>query len=157
MTALRPIAAPLKPRIMSHTVPSVSPLVEGKLPATPRAIAKVVSAILSIGSTPRTAANGATVHNGIAVAISSGLIEFAGKSTKVRPRLALLTALLARGSPNPIGQQFLIERIWTGQRITSDAADVLDQLAKELSSAVASIGLEIKITKGVGIGLRVAE
>jgi DNA-binding response OmpR family regulator len=100
---------------------------------------------------------GAVTYNGITIDVAGGTIEFRHKSAKTKPRIALLAALLARASPNPVGQEFLVKRVWAGTRIPADAHEVLDQFARELRDLVSPIDLEIKITQGVGIGLRAAE
>lgn len=123
-------------------------------PSKPLAAARpaAVAAPASIASM-----NGATVYNGVGVDLVGGRIEFAHRAIKFAPREALLIALLARAMPTPVTHDFLRERVWAKTHKPVDAHDVLDHMARSCAPSLASIGLEIKITKGVGIGLRVAE
>jgi DNA-binding response OmpR family regulator len=101
--------------------------------------------------------NGATVYNGVGVDLAGCRIEFAHRAIKFAPRETLLIGLLARAMPTPVTHNFLRDRVWAKTHKPSDAAAILNDMARACAPSLASIGLEIKITKGVGIGLRVAQ
>lgn len=70
-----------------------------------------------------------------------------GHSIKVGPRAALLVAALDRAKPNPVGDEFLIGKIWT-QR-PANAREILEQLVVGLAS-LKPLGLEVRTHRGIG-------
>jgi hypothetical protein len=81
------------------------------------------------------------------ISVGREQITFAGKSARVTPRAALLVGLLAKAMPNPIGDDFLIAKLWTVR--PSLALEHLDSLVAELAS-VRKLGLEVRSLKGIG-------
>jgi hypothetical protein len=78
-------------------------------------------------------------------------ISYGSKFTEVTPRQAQLVGHLLRAFPNPVGREFLQEKLF-GK--TGTAIDVqLDMVARDLVKALPAISLELKITKGVGLSL----
>ncbi len=74
-------------------------------------------------------------------------VTFAGRQVRVTPRAAVLVGLLAKAKPNPIGDDFLIAKLWTVR--PSNAVEYLDGLVRELG-ALKKIGLEVRTLKGIG-------
>lgn len=74
-------------------------------------------------------------------------VNFAGRQVKVTPRAAQLVGLLAKAKPNPIGDDFLIAKLWNMR--PANAAEYLDSLVHELSS-LKKIGLEVRTLKNIG-------
>lgn len=70
-----------------------------------------------------------------------------GQRVRVGPRAALLVAALAKAKPNFVGDEFLINKIWT-QR-PAHAVDILDQLVRDLA-ALKPLGLEVRTQRGIG-------
>lgn len=70
-----------------------------------------------------------------------------GKNIKVGPRAALLVAALERAKPNPVGDEYLISKIWTKK--PDNARDLINQLVSELA-CLKAIGLEIRTHRGIG-------
>jgi hypothetical protein len=125
-------------------------------PARPMAApAEVVRPVSS--QPPRQPAIASVSYSGVTVDVEAGLIQFQGKPAKLRHRVAMLAALLARAIPNPIGLDFLRRRVWAGTRMPDDADYALSSLAMELADVVKALGLGIKVVKGAGIAMGVAE
>lgn len=74
-------------------------------------------------------------------------VTFAGRSVRVTPRAAMLVGLLVKAKPNPIGDDFLIGKLWTAR--PANAAEYLDGLVLELGT-LKKIGLEVRTLKGIG-------
>lgn len=81
------------------------------------------------------------------ISIGREEVSFRGRHVRVTPRAALLVGLLAKAQPLPVGDDFLINKLWT-QR-PSNAGEYLDGLMRELA-ALKQIGLEARTVRGVG-------
>lgn len=77
-------------------------------------------------------------------------ISYGGRTTELTAEQAELAALLARAMPTPVAREFLIKKLG----LTSAFAEqTLSTRASRLREAVATIGLEVKTVRGVGIAL----
>lgn len=79
--------------------------------------------------------------------VGRDVVTFNGRQVRVTPRAALLVGLLSKAKPNPIGDKFLIEKLWNAR--PSNAAEYLDGLVHELLS-LKKIGLEVRSLKNIG-------
>jgi len=79
--------------------------------------------------------------------IGRDVVTFNGRQVRVTPRAALLVGLLSKAKPNPIGDDFLIAKLWNAR--PSNAGEYLDGLVHELAS-LKKIGLEVRSLKGIG-------
>lgn len=70
-----------------------------------------------------------------------------GRSVKVGPRAALMVAALAKAKPNPVGDEFLISKIWTQRPM--HAVELVDGLVAHLV-VLKPLGLEVRTVRGVG-------
>lgn len=94
-----------------------------------------------------TAAPPAPVTGPGTISVGREEITFNGRRQRCTPRAAQLVGLLAKAKPNPIGDEFLIAKLWT-QR-PPNAGEYLDGLVHELGS-LKKIGLEVRTLKGIG-------
>lgn len=113
---------------------------EEAAPAQPKSVPQV-----SQPAAPRAAAPAGTGHRVITVGREE--VNFAGRHVRVTPRAAQLVGLLAKAKPNPIGDDFLIAKLWNVR--PSNAGEYLDGLMHELG-ALKKIGLEARSLKGIG-------
>jgi hypothetical protein len=125
---------------------------DGKTAAADKssAIAKPVVA----ASTARAPEMAGVTNAGIDVDIESGRITFRRQAIRLPQWDALLVALLARATPNPVGYDFLAKRVWAKQRVPDEYESALDQKARVCAVPLRSIGLEVVIAKNVGIAVR---
>jgi len=79
--------------------------------------------------------------------ISRDEIGRGGKRLKIVPRASLLLQALAKAKPNPVGDEYLIAKIWAVK--PAHANELLDQLVRDLGS-LKTIGLEIRSIRGAG-------
>lgn len=113
---------------------------EETAPAQPKSVPQV-----SQPTAPRAAASAGTGPRVITVGREE--VNFAGRHVRVTPRAAQLVGLLAKAKPNPIGDDFLIAKLWNVR--PSNAGEYLDGLMHELG-ALKKIGLEARSLKGIG-------
>ena len=107
---------------------------------------------------PPVAAEWCVTAHGITITLlrNAEAIEHGGAEMEINARQALFLSVLLKGSPNPIGRDFIAQKIWPGgPPATSDLA--LTQLTTELAAALAPIGLAVKAVRGVGIALQKIE
>lgn len=81
------------------------------------------------------------------ITAGSDHVNYGGRQVKVTPRAAQLVGLLAKAKPNPIGDDFLIAKLWA-QR-PNNAGEYLDSLVAELGS-LKKIGLEVRTLRNIG-------
>jgi hypothetical protein len=81
-------------------------------------------------------------------------ISHAGKTMDITQRQAVFFDALLVGMPAPIDRAFLRKRIFAERANTPQSDVQLDLIARDAKAIAASIGLEVVVTKGVGIGLR---
>lgn len=151
--ALPPAAASATPVLIA---PARNPAPK-KLPAPARPERPVKSAPQAAeaarkqpASPPPAKRAGVIERDGITVDPTAGdeSISFRGRKTDLTGEMAKLAAALARGTPEPIGRDFLIRELGlTGEF----ASQLLSQRAATLREACATIGLEIKTVRGIGI------
>jgi hypothetical protein len=70
---------------------------------------------------------------------------------EITARQAQLLALLVRASPQPVGREFLIPRLWRSP--PTFASQMLSQRVGDCGSAAAAVGLTLRTVRGVGIAL----
>lgn len=79
-------------------------------------------------------------------------ITYRGRTKTVSPRQAKLFELLARGMPNPIGRDFLRQKLFGV--IKNAQHDVqLDLVASEARLVAKAVSLDIRETRGIGFSL----
>lgn len=106
---------------------------------------------------PESPPGGAPFHaRGVTLHFDPGhqRICFKDKETELTARQAQLAAALMRGAPNPIGRNHLIEKLGIGG---SFADTQLGTWVGDLRRAVATIGLDVKTFKGIGVALAIPE
>jgi hypothetical protein len=74
-------------------------------------------------------------------------VSYKGRRQRCTPRAAQLVGLLAKAKPNPIGDEFLIGKLWTVR--PANAGEYLDGLVNELGS-LKRIGLDVRSLRGIG-------
>lgn len=127
-----------------------------KAAAVPAAPATVAAPVVAPAK-PETPRGGAPFHvHGVTLhaATDDERISFRGKETDLTARQAQLAALLMRGHPNPVDRKHLIEKLGIGG---SFADTQLGAQVGEVRRAVASIGLDVKTFKGIGVALAIPE
>lgn len=133
---------------------------KSRKPRTPKRAAKPRPAAAA-PSAPATAAKPAgelvVQAAGFAVDLTEGQETIGADKgvLDVTKKQARLLAALARATPNPVDRSFLIGKVW-GASPPTFADQMLSSLCGELRAPLATIGLETKITKGVGISLALA-
>lgn len=133
---IKPVPAPAAPK-SAPTVVRLAPVAAVK-PAKPTAPAEHV----------------AVTHNAITVVMTAGseAVSFRGRSKTVSPRQAKLFELLARGMPNPIGRDFLRQKLFNvGNSAQHDVQ--LDLVANEARQSALALGLDVRVTRGIGFSL----
>lgn len=79
-------------------------------------------------------------------------ITYRGEAMELTARQALLASILTPASPQPVDRQFVINRMWRGQPVAT-AETVLTGICGELRAAIAALGLDVVVTRGVGIAI----
>jgi hypothetical protein len=125
--------------VAAHIARAPMPPEETVKPAPARSASR--SAIVSRPSTQSTATGPRVISTG------REEVTFAGKHVRVTPRAAQLVGLLAKAKPNPIGDDFLIAKLWSAR--PANAGEYLDSLVHELG-VLKKIGLEVRTLRGIG-------
>jgi len=78
-------------------------------------------------------------------------VTHAGKSMELTTRQARLVLMMMRAMPNPVGREFVLNKLFG---VSSIGGTQLDLLARDLQKALVTVGLEMHVAKGVGYTLR---
>ena len=84
---------------------------------------------------------------GQSLAIGRDHVVYRGKRINVTPRAGILVSTLAKAKPNPVGDAFLIAKIWTVR--PANAGELLESIVVGLGN-LKQLGLEVRTIKGVG-------
>jgi hypothetical protein len=71
-----------------------------------------------------------------------------GQRLRIAPRASLLLQALDKAKPNCVGDEWLIQKLWSVRR-PNGAVDLIDQLIRDLDGLKA-LGFEIRTLRGVG-------
>jgi hypothetical protein len=81
------------------------------------------------------------------LSISREEVSCNGLRISVVPRAALLLQALEKAKPNCVGDEWLIQKIWSVR--PSNAGELLDQLVRDLDG-LKKLGLEVRTHRGIG-------
>lgn len=97
-------------------------------------------------------------HNGVTVMIAGAdaSVAFGDDTITVNVKQGRLVAALARAMPNPVGRDFLANKMWTGQRVPAAYETIISNIMSPIIAPLAGIGLTLKTVRGVGVALQKA-
>ncbi|WP_158669944.1 ParB N-terminal domain-containing protein [Bradyrhizobium guangdongense] len=80
------------------------------------------------------------------IAIGRDEISRGGRRLRIAPRAALLLQALHKAMPECVGDEWLVNKLWTAR--PPNASDLIDQMIRNMD--LSSLGLEVRTHRGVG-------
>ncbi|WP_051448366.1 ParB/RepB/Spo0J family partition protein [Bradyrhizobium sp. WSM1417] len=143
------VSALLVEAIAAHLDGKVETAPPAAAPPAPAA-AKSPAATATPPAAPKPATSPKPASNGRPsgpLSISREEVSCNGLRIRVVPRAALLLQALAKAQPQCVGDEWLIQKIWSVR--PNNAGELLDQLVRDLDG-LKKLGLEVRTQRGIG-------